>query len=72
MLFAVRDNFSGIRSYRLTIDGEWRTLDLQPVRGELIHRFDRPLKKGIERHSVRLEVTDNCGNRGVWRGEIIK
>ena len=72
MLFAVRDNFSGIRSYRLTIDGEWRTLDLQPVRGELIHRFDRPLKKGIVRHSVRLEVTDNCGNRGVWRGEIIK
>lgn len=70
--FSVKDNFSGIADYKLLIDGEWRTLDLQPVKGELVHRFDRPLKgKGVS-HSVELEVRDGCGNYSTWRGKIVK
>ena len=70
--FSVKDNFSGIANYKLLIDDEWRTLDFQPVKGELMHRFDRPLK-GIEANdSVVLEVTDGCGNSTTWRGKIVK
>lgn len=69
--FAVKDNFSGIRSYRLSIDGEWRTVEYQPVKRVMEHRFDRALAyRGM--HEVELEVVDNCGNRGVWRGKILK
>lgn len=70
--FSVKDNFSGIADYKLLIDGEWRTLDLQPVKGELVHRFDRPLKGQGVSHSVELEVKDGCGNISTWRGKIIK
>ena len=70
--FSVKDNFSGIADYKLLIDGEWRTLDLQPVKGELVHRFDRPLKSHGTSHSVELEVKDGCGNISTWRGKIIK
>ena len=72
MKFVVKDNFSGVGTYRLLIDGEWRTLDYQPVKGELVHSFDRPLKEGVQSHSVQLEVSDNCGNKTVWKGRILK
>lgn len=72
MKFVVKDNFSGIGTYRLLIDGEWRTIDYQPVKGEFTHNFDRPLKEGVQEHSVQFEVSDNCGNRAVWRGKILK
>lgn len=70
--FVAKDNFSGIGSYRLLIDGEWRTLDYQPVKGEFVHHFDKPLKEGVQSHTVQLEVSDNCGNKAVWRGKILK
>ena len=70
--FVVRDNFSGIGSYRLLIDGEWRTIEYQPVRGEFTHNFDKPLKAGVESHAVQFEVSDNCGNKAVWKGKILK
>ena len=70
--FVVKDNFSGIGTYRLLIDGEWRTLDYQPVKGEFVHSFDKPLKEGVQSHTVQLEVSDNCGNKAVWKGRIIK
>ena len=72
MKFSLKDNFSGIGSYTLMIDGEWRTLDYQPIKGELVHRFDRPLNGRGVYHSVVLEVNDKCGNRAVWQGRILK
>lgn len=70
--FVVKDNFSGISSYSLLIDDEWRTLDFQPVKRELVHRFDRPLKGSGVQHNVVLKVTDGCGNSSVWRGKIVR
>ena len=72
MKFSLKDNFSGIGSYTLMIDGEWRTLDYQPIKGELVHRFDRPLNGRGVYHPVVLEVNDKCGNRAVWQGRILK
>ena len=70
--FSVKDNFSKVRSYALYIDDEWRSVDYQPIKGEMVHRFDMPLQGRGVWHKVRLEVEDCCGNRGVWQGEILK
>jgi hypothetical protein len=70
--FSVKDNFSGISSYSLLIDEEWRTLDFHPIKRELVHRFDRVLKGSGVSHNVVLKVSDGCGNTAVWRGKILK
>ena len=72
MSFAVKDNFSKVRSYALYIDDEWRSVEYQPKKGEMTHHFDMPLRgRGLWR-KVRLEVEDCCGNKGVWQGKILK
>ncbi len=70
--FHVKDNFSGIKHYALYIDNRWRSVDLQPIRGELTHTFDIPLDGIARKRSVRLEVEDRCGNKSVWQGSILK
>ena len=61
--FEIADNFSGVASYEGTIDGQWAIFDWMPVSGRLIHNFvDGSLTRG-KRHTVRMTVTDNCGNR---------
>ena len=72
LVFDVKDNFSKVRSYTLYIDGEWRSVDYQPIKGEMVHRFDLPLCGSGVWHNVRLEVEDCCGNKAVWQGEILK
>lgn len=69
--FAVKDNFSGISSYMLYIDNEWRTLDLHPIKRTLTHTFDKPLRMQ-GRHNVRLVVTDGCGNSAVYKGAFVR
>ena len=60
--FDIADNFSGVASYEGTIDGRWAIFDWMPVSGRLIHSFaDGSLTRG-QRHTVRMKVTDNCGN----------
>ena len=72
LVFNVKDNFSKVRSYALYIDDEWRSVEYQPIKGEMVHRFDCPLRGSGVWHKVRLEVEDCCGNKGVWQGEILK
>lgn len=60
--FDIADNFSGVASYEGTIDGQWAIFDWMPVAGRLIHNFaDGDVTRG-RRHTVRMTVTDNCGN----------
>ena len=61
--FDIADNFSGVASYEGTIDGQWAIFDWMPVSGRLIHNFvDGNLTRG-KRHTVRMTLIDNCGNR---------
>ena len=60
--FDIADNFSGVASYEGTIDGQWAIFDWMPVSGRLIHSFvDGDVARG-KRHTVRMTLTDNCGN----------
>ena len=64
--FRVSDNFSGIASCTLLIDGRWVPCDRFPMQGTLVHAFDLPAAK--KRRSVQLTVTDRCGNTARWEG----
>lgn len=60
----IRDNMSGIASYRGEIDGEW-TLFLYDAKYALLkHIFDGSLERG--KHILRMEVTDLKGNEAVY------
>ena len=54
--FRAADNFSGIASWRLHIDGKWVPCDRFPMKGTLVHFFDAPAQRRT--HAVRLSVTD--------------
>ena len=58
--FGAGDNFSGIAAWSLEIDGQWVPCDRFPIKGTLVHFFDTPPARS--RHTVRLSVTDACGN----------
>lgn len=58
--FRIRDDFSGIASYRGTINGEWVLFEYDSKYSLLRHRFDGRLPRGS--HEVTLQVEDNTGN----------
>lgn len=66
LTFKVADNFSGIASWRLEIDGEWRPCDRYPSRGILVFHFDRPAEGRT--HHYRLTVRDSAGNTTTHEG----
>ena len=68
--FRVGDNFSGIASCTLLIDGKWVPCDRFPMQGTLVHAFETPAAR--RRHSVRLTLTDACGNTARWEGTFYR
>ena len=68
--FHAADNFSGIASWTLRIDGEWVPCDRFPVKGTLVHVFDTPA--GRRKHEVRLTVRDGCGNTVHFKGTFYR
>ena len=69
MRFRVSDNFSGIASCTLFIDGKWLPCDRLPMQGTLDPRCSRN-PRPAKRRSVRLTLTDACGNTACWEGTI--
>jgi len=68
--FRAADNFSGIASWRLHIDGKWVPCDRFPMKGTLVHFFDAPAQRRT--HAVRLSVTDGCGNATHFEGTFYR
>ncbi len=68
--FKVADNFSGVVSATLRIDGRWVPCDRLPMRGLIFHRFDTPPERTT--HQVRFTATDATGNTAVWEGEFFR
>lgn len=64
--FRVSDNFSGIASCALYIDGEWTPCDRYPMKGTLHAPFITPPSGNL--HRAKLIVSDNCGNTTTWEG----
>ncbi len=68
LTFAVGDNFTGVASWHLTIDGEWVPCDRYPSRGTLVWHIDRAASGTT--HRARLTVCDGAGNRQSWEGDF--
>lgn len=66
--FRIGDNFSGISSCDLYIDGQWVPCERYPMQGTLEHHFTRE-PSGSE-HSLLLVVSDGCGNTTRWEGSF--
>lgn len=68
--FRVADNFSGIASWSLEIDGEWVPAERYPMQGIIRHDFTAPAAR--RRHEVRMTVVDAVGNAATWSGSFYR
>ncbi|CAM4148623.1 Peptidase family M23 [Pedobacter westerhofensis] len=60
MLFKIRDNLSGIKSFNGYIDGNWVLMEFDTKTATLWHSFDNHTGPG--KHQLRLEAEDMKGN----------
>ena len=68
--FVIRDNLSGIASYNGTIDGHWALFEYEPKKNRLRYYFDKSRIPAGKNHHVVLEVTDDRGNKAVYKKEL--
>jgi len=67
----IDDDFSGIQSYRATINGQWIRMEYEPKDKTLIYDFDDiDFKKA--KLDLRIEVKDNVGNTSVYETSIFR
>lgn len=68
IIYKVKDNETGIRSYKGTIDGKYALFGIPNSIGkQLVYELDsKRVKKGGS-HTVEMTVTDDCGNQTVVR-----
>jgi murein DD-endopeptidase MepM/ murein hydrolase activator NlpD len=62
--FTIRDDFSGIRDYRATLNGKWLLMEYDAKNDLLIYDIDEHLLKGPNK--FRLTVSDNENNTSVY------
>ena len=65
----IKDDMSGIKSYRGEIDGKWILMEYDPKRARLTHYFEKDLSKG--KHTFTLEVEDEKGNISKYKADFI-
>jgi hypothetical protein len=66
----IRDEFSGINSYEMYVDGEWILAEYDAKNNLLICRPGTSEMKPGMLHKIELRVTDNCGNSNTVTSEF--
>ena len=69
LCFSVKDNFSGIASYQLSIDGVALPCDRYPSRSLIVYNL--PKQGTPSPHRVVLVVRDGCGNSTRWEENLL-
>lgn len=73
--FRIQDNFEstgggeGLK-YKATVDGFWILMEFDAKNNLLFHQFDERISQG--EHQLRIEVTDNRRNVGIYEAKFIK
>ena len=62
----IDDDFSGIKKYRGTINGEWVLFEYEPKRKILTYDFFDKYSEKLK-HDLELEVEDNVGNKKIYK-----
>ena len=70
--FMLKDNFSGIATFDLMIDGKWAILEHNVMKGSVTHYFDDSLASDGRAHKLRLVVKDGVGNVSAFECEFIR
>lgn len=68
--FRLSDNFSGVSSYNVYIDGKWVAIDYARSRAWVNLKAEGI--SGGKSHNIEIVVKDACGNTAKWQGTIIK
>jgi hypothetical protein len=68
MQIIIQDEFSGISSYRGTLNGKWILMDYDAKNDLLTYDFDDKIVKG--KNKLVVKVIDNCGNSKVFISEV--
>lgn len=72
IVFKVKDEETGLKTYRGTIDGEYALFGKpNSISGNLIYEIDSK-RVGRGRHTVELTVTDGCGNQATKQIDFIR
>jgi hypothetical protein len=66
--FRLSDNFAGVSSYSVSIDGKW--VPVEYSRGRVTVNLKAEGIKGGKSHKVDITIRDSCGNRAKWSGTI--
>ncbi len=70
--FRISDNFSGIDSFRGTIDGQWVLFEFDAKNNLLFYKFDKDRFSFGKQHQLKLTVTDAKGNTRVFESKFHK
>jgi hypothetical protein len=68
--FTIKDNLSGIKSYRGTLDGRWILMDYDAKNDLLVYFIEERMKAGS--NAFRLEVTDMKDNIKVYETTMVR
>ena len=62
----INDDFSGIKKYRGSINGEWILFEYEPKKKMLTYNFSDKYFENVK-HKLKLEVEDNVGNKKIYQ-----
>jgi hypothetical protein len=66
----IRDDLSGIKSFRVSLNGKWLLMEYDAKNDLLVYNIDDRLKKG--KNDFRLEVTDQRNNSTIFEKILIR
>ena len=67
----VKDDFSGIKSYRATINDQWILMEYEPKDDLLTYNFD-DIDFKAAKLNLNVEIEDNVGNKNVYTTTIFR
>lgn len=68
--FDVRDDLSGIGSYKITIDGKWVLGDYDAKSNKLSWKRDKLMSPAKGWHIVEVVIKDKVGNVGIYKKKV--
>lgn len=69
--FEIKDNLSGISSYKVSVDGKWILAEYEPKLNKLF--FDSSeLPSSTEKQELNIVITDMAGNVATFEGSFYK